>query len=96
MAVQFYSNLKLYRPYVHHDKRIGISNIDKIIDDNYAINSKWTIIRDIDGHCLNKVLAYNSEVIEMDIFEKEEPALITHANWIRKTVLHAIAEGLWV
>jgi hypothetical protein len=57
------------RPYVPQERRIGISNVDKIIDDNYALWSKWTIIRDLNGICLEKYLKYHSTVIDMDTFD---------------------------
>jgi ankyrin repeat protein len=85
-----YSNIKLVRPFVPKNKRIGISNIEDVIDENYTLHSKWTIIRDIDGYCLNKYLNYNSTVINMDDYGE---ALESN---IRTIIQQAICKGLWV
>ena len=45
-----YATIKLIKSYVPNDKRIGISNVENVINDNFTLQSKWTIIRDLDGY----------------------------------------------
>lgn len=85
-----YASIKLIKPYVPPQNKIGISNVEDVIDTNYTQHCKWTIIRDIDGYCLNKYLNYNSTVINMDSYDNGQEAEI------RKTVQQAISKGLWV
>lgn len=85
-----FANIKLIKPVVPKDKRIGISNIEEIIDEHFTINCKWTIMRDINGYCLDKYLVYHSTVIDMDSYNP------THRKHVRDVVRQAISTGLWV
>jgi len=89
VSAQF-ANIKLIKPVVPKENRIGISNIEEIVDTNYTMDAKWTIIRDINGWCLDKILNYNSIVLDMDKYTDDQRL------YVRENIRRAIRKGLWV
>ena len=45
--------LKLIKPIIPQERKIGLLNIRNTINHNFSVNSKWTIIRDIEGYLLD-------------------------------------------
>ena len=84
------SKSRLVRPFVSEENRVSMGEIKEVIEENFTKHSKWTIVRDIEGQCLQRFLSYNSVVIDMDSFT------VFQATELRNTIKQAMEKGAWV
>jgi len=81
---------RLFRPFIIEENKVTLNDIKDRIDQNYNEHSKWTIIRDIEGHCINDFLSFSSVVLNMDELTDFNCTKYKHA------IKNAMEKGQWV
>ena len=89
-AVNMTSELDLVSPEIPEDAYTGLSELTKLIDDNYTKYSKWTLVRDFERIAYLRYFKYNAVVLNA-----EDSAQMQHSA-LRKSLLACIREGSWL
>ena len=81
---------KLIKPYIAPEYKVGISSVKEVINNNYFLHKKWTMIRDIHSYCLNNFLGFRSTIIDMDTVDESS------SGYIKSVIKNGTKNGLWI
>ena len=82
--------LDLINPEIPSKHFIGLRELPMLIEENYTVHSKWTIVRDFDRFAYTRYFKYNSVVLNAD-----DPSAMAPSS-LRKTLLGCMREGSWL